>query len=578
MKSVWIYLFVVGTIFMRHQGANAEPFFLEVGPAIKGIRELEVILKPSDLANDPTRIADFANMKAWAITGSMKSPQPIQLALSVNKLRADINVGSLNQNAAVVAYAESIFGVEQEHLKRFFSKSVIGEPEQLNRISPNPIAALEIVPFFEDDGSVRLTAYEHGVLLRRSEFTIIDRDFDDHGSPFETWIRSDESGAATWVPPGDGEFSIFLRRSVEQLGQYNQLEYARINDEAVLTIHLPLVDSGRDALIHRVKIAAIQNFLGPLVLFFFLGFFAKIVGSPIEFPEMGYRLIVIYLLLSIGYEGGHQLRADGNITQSILPLFVGFMTNVMVGLSAILILHKLFRFDTANSCALGALYGSDSAGLFAVALSLVRGFHLPVEGFMSAMLAVMELPGILVGIILFRIWTKSTTPTDHSSDHSLRTILFHELRSPGVLLLLGGIIVGYITVPSEYIKTEPFFIDPFKGVMCLFLFENGLKAGSQLSTLRNGIWKLALFGICFPLIAGALGLLIAKLIGLSVGSAILFAILASAPSNIAAPAAMRIAIPQANPGIYFTTSLGISFPTLVILGVPLFYILSQLLY
>jgi hypothetical protein len=246
---------------------------------------------------------------------------------------------------------------------------------------------------------------------------------------------------------------------------------------------------------------------------------------------------------------------------------------------------------------------------------------------MAAMLAVMEIPGILVGITLFRALTRKASKaelladleiaekesgidldsprsgeqvsvirralmpnprpvkahgqkTGNQSGHSdsMLTILFHELKSPGIYLLLGGILVGFLTVPSEYERTRPFFDLPFRGVMCLFLFENGMKAGEQLTSLGKGFWRLAIFGALFPLTMGIFGIFIAKIIGMEMGSAILFAALVSAPSNIAAPAAMRMVIPEANPSIYFTTGLGISFPFLVVLGVPIFYLVTQWIY
>ena len=176
------------------------------------------------------------------------------------------------------------------------------------------------------------------------------------------------------------------------------------------------------------------------------------------------------------------------------------------------------------------------------------------------------------------IHSSSFDKVSGTSEHSIFSILLHELKSPGIYLLLGGLLMGYLTVSSEYERTRPFFDMPFRGVMCIFLFENGMKAGEQLTSLGKGVWKLVLFGTLFPLAMGVLAIPLAKLIGMEAGSAILFAALVAAPSNIAAPAAMRMAIPQANPSIYFTTGLGISFPFLVVLGVPIFYLASQWVY
>ncbi len=590
--------------------AHAEVFFLQFGKVEGAKRIVEVIADPASASTDPTRLADIGNLQAWSRTNAKKPASLLPLRFKSNHIVGEVPLDSEGPNLPVAVAVVHRHRDGDGRAHNLFVKSVKGDPDALNQFPPFPEMALEIMPRFEADGSISLQVLHNGKAVPGIEVTIRDPDSKNQGSQAEITLKTDSEGKASWTNPHDGTFQAFARIDTDG------------SEEAILTLIYPLEDSGTAVLLHKVAVAAKQNLMGPLVLFFFLGMISKLIKSDIKFPAEGYQLIVVYLLLAIGYEGGHDLRGEANLMHCLLPFATGFVVNTLVAMLAVMLLLKVLRLDTPNSCALGALYGSDSAGLFAVSMALVNSFQLPKDGFMAALLAVMEIPGILVGILMFQVLSRKSAQKSDSpghqpepvapretfqqpavsvirrglsavpkvnlnahgdkghepENHSIFSILLHEMKSPGIYLLLGGILVGYLTVPSEYERTRPFFDLPFRGVMCLFLFENGMKAGEQLTSLGKGVWKLALFGTLFPLAMGVLAIPLAKLIGLESGSAILFAALVAAPSNIAAPAAMRMAIPQANPSIYFTTGLGISFPFLVVLGVPIFYLASQWIY
>lgn len=65
--------------------------------------------------------------------------------------------------------------------------------------------------------------------------------------------------------------------------------------------------------------------------------------------------------------------------------------------------------------------------------------------------------------------------------------------------------------------------------------------------------------------------------GMSIGGVAVMATLAASASYIAAPAAIRIALPDASPGIYVTASLGITFPFNLIVGIPLYIEIAELI-
>ena len=583
---------------------RAEVFFLQFGKAEGSKRAVQVIADPAISSTDPTRLADIGNMQAWSKTDPLKPASTLGLRFQGNKLIGEVQLGSEAPNLPVAVAVVHRHRDGDGKVHSLYVKSVRGNPDSLNQFTPIHELGMEIMPVFEADGSITLQVLRMGKPLADAVVSIRDPESKSQGTPPEFTLKTDSEGKTRWTPTHDGTFQVFTRVEGES------------SEEAILTLVYPLEDSGTRVLLHKMAVAAKQNLMGPLVLFFFMGMISKIIKSDIKFPAEGYQLIVIFLLIAIGYEGGHDLRGESNLLHCLLPFGTGFLVNTLVSLAAIFLLLKVLRLDVPNSCALGALYGSDSAGLFAVSMALVNSFQLPKDGFMAALLAVMEIPGILVGIILFQMLSRKTAagkppvpesePDNHpggvtvvrraltavpkggahaiaekahkEADQGILHILLHELKSPGIYLLLGAIVVGYLTVPSEYERTRPFFDLPFRGIMCIFLFENGMKAGEQLTSLGKGVWKLALFGTLFPLTTGLLAILLAKAIGLEMGSAILFAALVAAPSNIAAPAAMRMAIPEANPSIYFTTGLGISFPFLVVLGVPVFYLAAQWVY
>jgi len=584
--------------------SRAEVFFLQFGK-VEGVkRQVEVIADPAIGSTDPTRLADIGNLQAWYKTDPRKAAAQLPLRFRDNHLLGDVALGSEAPNLPVAVAVVHCHRDGDGKFHSLYVKSVRGNPDSLNQFTPFQELGMEIMPQFEEDGSITLQVLRGGKPLPEAVISIRDPESKSQGTPPEFTLKADSEGKAKWTPTHDGTFQVFSRLEGES------------SEEAILTLVYPLEDSGTRVLLHKMAVAAKQNLMGPLVLFFFMGMLAKIIKSDIKFPAEGYQLIVIFLLIAIGYEGGHDLRGESNLLHCLLPFGTGFLVNTLVSIAAVFLLLKVLRLDVPNSCALGALYGSDSAGLFAVSMALVNSFQLPKDGFMAAMLAVMEIPGILVGIILFQMLSRKavanispvaeTEPENHSggvtivrraltavpkggahaiaekahkeADQGILHILLHELKSPGIYLLLGAIVVGYLTASSEYERTRPFFDLPFRGIMCIFLFENGMKAGEQLTSLGKGVWKLALFGTLFPLSMGLLAILLAKAIGLEMGSAILFAALVSAPSNIAAPVAMRMAIPEANPSIYFTTWLGISFPFLVVFGVPIFYLAAQWVY
>ena len=135
--------------------------------------------------------------------------------------------------------------------------------------------------------------------------------------------------------------------------------------------------------------------------------------------------------------------------------------------------------------------------------------------------------------------------------------------------------IGAISGPQGFAQVQPFFVDPFKGVLALFLLDLGTLAAARFGDLRKAGPFLLAFGVLMPLVNGLAGVWLGDLAGLSVGGAAVLGTMAASASYIAAPAAVRAALPEANPGYYLTASLAITFPFNLVVGIPVYYRMAE---
>ncbi len=306
--------------------------------------------------------------------------------------------------------------------------------------------------------------------------------------------------------------------------------------------------------------------MDPVVLFFILGVIARLARSDLRLPEALYEALSIYLLLAIGIKGGVELAQQP--IGAVLPQAMAAMTlGAAIPFLLFPVLFKLGKLPRADSAAIAAHYGSVSVVTFAVASSFLLKNDITSESYMPLLVALMEAPGLVAGILLARIGGArriSWGPLTHE-------VLFGK----SVLLLLGGLAIGAIAGPQGIKPIEPLFIGLFKGVLALFLLEMGLVAGGRLPDLKRAGAFLVVFGLAAPLVLGTLGAFVGHLIGLSLGGTALLATLAASASYIAAPTAMRIAVPEANPALSIGVSLGVTFPFNITIGIPLYLELAR---
>ena len=308
-----------------------------------------------------------------------------------------------------------------------------------------------------------------------------------------------------------------------------------------------------------------------VVFFFLLGVFARLTKSDLRLPEALYETLSIYLLLAIGLKGGIELSK-----QPLSMLAPQIAATMALGFSIPFVMFPALRalkLSGADSAALAAHYGSVSVVTFAVATATLKRAGIDYESHAALWIAVMEAPGLIAGILLAR-WSLRG---DDAEPFNWKALVHDVLFGKSVLLLLGGLTIGAIAGEAGTAPIKSVFIDPFKGVLALFLLELGLVAGARLGDVKRFGAVILVIGLGAPPLLAVAGALVGRMLGLSTGGIAILATLAASASYIAAPTAMRIAVPQANAALSIAAALGITFPFNILVGIPIYIRLAQAL-
>jgi hypothetical protein len=326
-----------------------------------------------------------------------------------------------------------------------------------------------------------------------------------------------------------------------------------------------------------------------------------LLKADLRLPEPVYRAISFYLLLAIGLKGGVALN-DSGVNGVLAPAAVALALGILIPLVAFQALGLITRLSRTDRGAMAAHYGSTSLVTFTAAVALATAVGLPQEGHLATLVVILEIPGIIVGLALAKRQTTrtrtlirrrslvnaggpSSKEPDAETPHAPETGTPREggwaeavrevLTGPSILLMVGGLIIGFITGPTGYEPVAPVFTGLFTGALALFLLHLGAVAGSHLGSIRRAGPGLIVFALAFPLVAGTVGVLAGSAIGMSTGGAAILGVLCASASYIAAPAAVGLALPRADGGLCITSSLGITFPFNLVAGIPLLVALSM---
>jgi len=313
----------------------------------------------------------------------------------------------------------------------------------------------------------------------------------------------------------------------------------------------------------------ISNLTNPVLLFFVLGIIATLVKSDLKIPESSSKFISLYLLFAIGFKGGQELSHSEFNAEVLYAILFAIGLSVMVPLYTFYILKR--KIGTPNVGAIAAAYGSVSAVTFVTAVSFLENQGIAFGGHMVAIMAIMESPAIIVGVILIII-----NDSTKKEKKSIGSILKHSFTGGSVLMLIGSLVIGLIANASQARGIEPFTTDIFKGFLSLFLLEMGMVTASKIKGFKKYGMFLFFFGIIIPLFNGMVVAFVSGFITESEGNRLLFSILAAGASYIAVPATMKLAEPRADPGIYIPMALGITFPFNITIGMPIYYAVIQL--
>jgi hypothetical protein len=308
----------------------------------------------------------------------------------------------------------------------------------------------------------------------------------------------------------------------------------------------------------------LENLRNPALLFFILGILAVYLKSDLGIPPTTSKFISLYLLFSIGFKGGQELSHE------TFTLEIGWSMLFGIGISLIIPFYTFFilkkKLNIFDAGAIAAAYGSVSAVTFVTAASYLETQQLHLHGHMVAVMALMESPAIIMGLLLISTFNK-----DENEVIEKRAAIKHSFTNGSVLLILGSLVIGFIASDKQAQGIKPFTEDLFKGFLSIFLLDLGINSGSKLKAFfSHGLFPTC-FALIIPIVNGSIIAILSSIVTTDVSNRFIFAILAASASYIAVPAAMKISVPKANPGLFLPMALAVTFPVNITLGMPIYY-------
>lgn len=310
----------------------------------------------------------------------------------------------------------------------------------------------------------------------------------------------------------------------------------------------------------------LSNLTNPTLLFFVLGIIATQLKSDLSIPESSSKFISLYLLFSIGFKGGQELAHSGFSPEIVYSLLFGMALATVIPLYSFFILKR--KLSISDSAAVAASYGSVSAVTFVAGVAFLEAQRVVSGGHMVAVMALMESPAIIVGVILMMHFEKDGNA---GQKVDLKSVIHHSFTNGSVLMILGSLVIGLIADSKQAEGIKPFTTDIFKGFLAIFLLEMGMVTAKRFSAFIKYGWFVSFFALLIPAFNGCVVAFLSQYVTEDVGNRFVFSILAASASYIAVPAAMRIAAPKADPGLYVPMALGVTFPFNITIGMPLYF-------
>lgn len=311
----------------------------------------------------------------------------------------------------------------------------------------------------------------------------------------------------------------------------------------------------------------IQHILSPPIIAFLIGFGSRMSKSDLKIPEAVYSFLSIYLLFAIGFKGAYSLKAqDFGSVQNLLLL--GLCLCIAHSFLSYFISRYLFKKDSSQAAAITAHFASVSAVTFMAASQFLEQKNLHTPGYFSALVALMEIPGLILAIYFYELYNRKSKSNFKS--------LFSILNGKSVILLLGGFLIGWFAKEAELISLKKVFLDLFHGCLILFLIEMGVLVANRFSEKRGLTAKIFGMALALSLANAFLSFFLAQQFSTRVEDIFIFTILGASASYIAAPVAVQTSMPKSDLSEALTMSLGLIFPINLILGIPFYFYLAQL--
>lgn len=312
----------------------------------------------------------------------------------------------------------------------------------------------------------------------------------------------------------------------------------------------------------------IENLTNPALLFFVLGIIAVYLKSDLQIPPNSSKFISLYLLFAIGFKGGQELSHESFTSEIGWSMLFGIFISLIIPFYTFFILKK--RLSVFDAGAIAAAYGSVSAVTFVTAVSYLESHQLELHGHMVAIMALMESPAIIIGLLMISIFNR-----DENEIIKKRTAIKHSFTNGSVLLILGSLVIGFLADAKQAEGIKPFTNDLFKGFLAIFLLDMGITSGKKLKSFFSFGWFPIVFAIIIPLINGSVIAMLSGFVTDDPTNRFIFAVLAASASYIAVPASMKISVPKANPGLFLPMALAITFPVNITIGMPLYFLIVQ---
>lgn len=312
----------------------------------------------------------------------------------------------------------------------------------------------------------------------------------------------------------------------------------------------------------------IDNLTNPALLFFLLGIIAVYFKSDLEIPPSSSKFISLYLLFAIGFKGGQELSHESFTSEIGWSMLFGIGISLVIPIYTFFILKK--KLNVFDSGAIAAAYGSVSAVTFVTAVSYLESQQLSLHGHMVAIMALMESPAIIIGLLLISLFNK-----EEANAINKRTVMKHSFTNGSVMLILGSLVIGFVANAKQAEGIKPFTNDLFKGFLAIFLLDMGITSGRKLKAFFSFGWYPIIFAMLIPLINGSVIAVLSSFITHDLSNRFMFAILAASASYIAVPAALKISVPKANPGLFLPMALAVTFPINITIGIPIYFLIVQ---